>query len=107
MIRRSRPAQGGFRVTAIDTHTDPVTVQRPRVGLLPTTVTGILGIVPAGNQTDGGYLKFRNDDGVAEIDIGVRAFKCVGASPPRAAGTQEVERYDLVGAVSIHIGAPE
>src|SRR5271163_4220467 len=83
MIRRSRPAQGGFRVTAIDFRTDPVTVQRPRVGLLPTTVTGILGIVPAGNQTDGGYLKFRNDHGVAEIHIGVREFKCVGASPPQ------------------------
>jgi uncharacterized Zn-finger protein len=70
-------------VTAIDFHTDPVTAPRPRAGLLPTTVAGIPGIVPADNQTDGGYLKFKNDHGAAEIHFGVREFKCVGASPPR------------------------
>jgi uncharacterized Zn-finger protein len=30
-----------------------------------------------------GYLKFRNDRGVAEICIGVREFKCIGESPPQ------------------------
>jgi uncharacterized Zn-finger protein len=30
-----------------------------------------------------GCPKFRNDHGVPEIRIGVRAFKCVGASPPQ------------------------
>ncbi|MGF1456115.1 MAG: zinc-finger domain-containing protein [Alphaproteobacteria bacterium] len=29
-----------------------------------------------------GYPKFANDDGVAEIRIGVREFECVGARPP-------------------------
>ena len=29
-----------------------------------------------------GHAKFRNDRGVPEIRIGVKAFKCVGASPP-------------------------
>ncbi|MBI3572473.1 zinc-finger domain-containing protein [Candidatus Kaiserbacteria bacterium] len=28
------------------------------------------------------FAKFKNDDGVPEIRIGVRAFECVGASPP-------------------------
>lgn len=28
------------------------------------------------------YAKFRNDEGVAEIAIGVREFKCAGATPP-------------------------
>ena len=30
-----------------------------------------------------GYLKFRNDRGVAEIGIGVKEFKCIGESPPQ------------------------
>lgn len=29
-----------------------------------------------------GYPKFANDDGLAEIRIGVREFECMGASPP-------------------------
>ena len=29
-----------------------------------------------------GYAKFKNDRGVAEIRIGVREFKCAGASEP-------------------------
>jgi uncharacterized Zn-finger protein len=28
------------------------------------------------------YPKFTNDHGVPEIRIGVKAFKCIGASPP-------------------------
>jgi len=70
-------------VTAIDFHTDPIAAERRRVASPSTIVAGIPGIVPADNQTDGGYLKFRNDHGVAEIHIGVREFKCVGASPPQ------------------------
>lgn len=31
----------------------------------------------------GVYPKFTNDHGVPEIRIGVRAFKCIGASPPQ------------------------
>jgi uncharacterized Zn-finger protein len=30
----------------------------------------------------GGYPKFRNERGVAEIRIGAREFLCVGAPPP-------------------------
>ncbi len=30
-----------------------------------------------------GYVKFKNDQGVAEIGIGVKEFKCIGASPPQ------------------------
>ena len=30
-----------------------------------------------------GYAKFKNDQGVAEIKIGVREFKCAGASAPQ------------------------
>ena len=33
-------------------------------------------------MTNGGYTKFRNDDGVLEIRIGVKEFNCIGASPP-------------------------
>ena len=29
-----------------------------------------------------GHAKFRNDRGVPEIRIGVKAFKCIGVSPP-------------------------
>ena len=29
-----------------------------------------------------GYAKFGNDRGVPEIRIGVKAFKCIGVSPP-------------------------
>lgn len=29
-----------------------------------------------------GYVKFKNDRGVAEIGIGVKEFKCVGVAPP-------------------------
>ena len=29
-----------------------------------------------------GYPKFRNDQGVPEIRIGVREFNCIGVSPP-------------------------
>ncbi len=29
-----------------------------------------------------GCAKFRNDHGVPEIRIGVKAFKCIGVSPP-------------------------
>ena len=31
----------------------------------------------------GAYLKFRNDQGVREICIGVKEFKCIGESPPQ------------------------
>lgn len=31
----------------------------------------------------GVYPKFTDDHGVPEIRIGVRAFKCIGASPPQ------------------------
>ena len=30
-----------------------------------------------------GYAKFKNDRGVAEIKIGVKEFKCAGASAPQ------------------------
>jgi uncharacterized Zn-finger protein len=30
-----------------------------------------------------GYPMFRNDGGVPEIRVGVREFKCIGASPPQ------------------------
>ena len=29
------------------------------------------------------YVKFRNDNGVPEIHIGVREFECIGVSPPQ------------------------
>ncbi len=29
-----------------------------------------------------GYAKFRNDEGVPTIAIGVKEFKCAGATPP-------------------------
>jgi len=29
------------------------------------------------------YVKFKNDDGLAAIGIGVKEFKCVGANPPQ------------------------
>lgn len=29
-----------------------------------------------------GYVKFKNDQGVAEIGIGVKEFKCAGVAPP-------------------------
>ena len=29
-----------------------------------------------------GYVKFRNDDGLRQIGIGVAEFECIGASPP-------------------------
>ncbi len=31
----------------------------------------------------GGYVKFKNDQGVAEIGIGVKEFQCVGVTPPQ------------------------
>ncbi len=31
----------------------------------------------------GTYVKFRNDQGLAEIGIGVIEFECIGASPPQ------------------------
>jgi uncharacterized Zn-finger protein len=33
-------------------------------------------------MADDGYAKFSNDSGVPEIRIGVKEFKCIGASPP-------------------------
>ena len=33
-------------------------------------------------MTIDGYAKFKNDQGIAEIRIGVRQFKCAGASIP-------------------------
>jgi len=33
-------------------------------------------------QSDGRYAKFRNDNGVNEIRIGVREFECIGVTPP-------------------------
>ncbi len=32
---------------------------------------------------DNGYAKFTNDQGVAEIGIGVKEFKCAGVTPPQ------------------------
>jgi len=46
------------------------TIQIPRQSQRPQSRSG------------SGYLKFRNDRGVAEICIGVREFKCIGESPP-------------------------
>ena len=34
-------------------------------------------------MADDDYAKFKNDQGVPEIRIGVKEFKCVGASPPQ------------------------
>lgn len=34
-------------------------------------------------MSSNGYPKFRNDRGVPEICIGVKAFECIGASPPQ------------------------
>ena len=33
-------------------------------------------------MADDGYAKFKNDRGIPEIGIGVKAFKCAGASAP-------------------------
>ena len=33
-------------------------------------------------RADDGYGKFRNDNGAKEIRIGLKQFKCIGASPP-------------------------
>ena len=33
-------------------------------------------------MADDDYAKFKNDQGVPEIRIGVKEFKCVGVSPP-------------------------
>ena len=41
--------------------------------------------VPLGascQRADGNYGKFRNDNGAKEIRIGLKQFKCIGASPP-------------------------
>lgn len=41
--------------------------------------------VPLGascRRADGNYGKFRNDNGAKEIRIGLKQFKCIGASPP-------------------------
>jgi uncharacterized Zn-finger protein len=70
-------------VTAIDFDTDLITARRRGAASLVTHAASVPGIVPAGNQTGGGYLKFRNDHGVPEICIGVREFKCIGVSPPQ------------------------
>jgi uncharacterized Zn-finger protein len=69
-------------VIAIDSRTDPHPAQGHRAAALPTNAE-IPGIVSADNPTGGGYLKFRNDRGVREIRIGVKEFKCIGASPPQ------------------------
>ena len=47
------------------------TVRTPRQSQRPRSLSG------------SGYLKFRNDRGVAEICIGVREFECIGESPPQ------------------------
>jgi uncharacterized Zn-finger protein len=33
-------------------------------------------------RTTDEYVKFKNDEGVVEINIGVREFKCAGQTPP-------------------------
>jgi uncharacterized Zn-finger protein len=33
-------------------------------------------------MVDDAYAKFRNDDAVPEIRIGIKEFKCIGVSPP-------------------------
>jgi len=33
-------------------------------------------------MADEGFAKFKNDQGVSEMRIGVKEFKCTGASPP-------------------------
>lgn len=33
-------------------------------------------------NTSGRFAKLRNDDGIAEILIGMKEFECIGASPP-------------------------
>ena len=34
-------------------------------------------------MADDGYAKFKNDGGVSEVRIGVKEFKCAGASAPQ------------------------
>jgi uncharacterized Zn-finger protein len=34
-------------------------------------------------MADDAYAKFRNDNGVPEIRIGIKEFKCIGVSPPQ------------------------
>jgi len=36
-----------------------------------------------GTGMNDGYVKFKNDQGVVEIGIGVKEFKCAGESPPQ------------------------
>jgi uncharacterized Zn-finger protein len=34
-------------------------------------------------MADDAYAKFKNDNGVPEIRIGIKEFKCIGVSPPQ------------------------
>jgi len=38
------------------------------------------------------YVKLRNDQGLAEIGIGVTEFKCAGASPPDGPAGEFIQR---------------
>ena len=54
----------------------------------PAPVRGQTVQIPRQSQrseprSGGGYLKFRNDNGVPEIRIGVREFECIGETPPQ------------------------
>jgi hypothetical protein len=68
-------------VAGLDFRTDP---PRRRIASLLSNTTEIPSLVSADNQTVGGYLKFKNDRGAAEIYIGLREFKCIGEPSRRA-----------------------
>ncbi|HUK07789.1 MAG TPA: zinc-finger domain-containing protein [Stellaceae bacterium] len=56
------------------------TLNLDRIGdLAVSSAPGPAGFAPGLGEA---YAKFRNDDGVAEIRIGVREFNCIGVTPP-------------------------
>jgi uncharacterized Zn-finger protein len=82
-LTRGFCSNGGLRLTAIDFRTDLPDVRRHPVISAVTDSADSPGSVSADNQTGGGYVRFRNDQGVPEIRIGVKEFECIGVSPPQ------------------------
>jgi uncharacterized Zn-finger protein len=67
----------------MDFGTDVAGARHHSIASLVTNAADSPGTVSAGNEMDGGCLKFRNDHGAPEIRIGVKEFECIGVSPPQ------------------------
>ncbi len=46
------------------------------------SLPGLYRMDLSASVSPGRFSKLRNDDGIAEIQIGMREFECIGASPP-------------------------